>query len=146
MLKQDIEAQVKEALKSGQKDLLETLRFLLSAIKNAEIELQRDATDEDVVSVVQKQVKQHRESVEAYKSAGREDLCQKEQGQLDFLMKFLPQQMPEEDLKKIVQEVLAGLSEEDKNNFGKVMGAVMGKVKGKAEGNTVGKIVKEILG
>lgn len=92
MLKSQIEQQIKEALKAGNRSLVETLRFLISAVKNAEIDLKRDATDEDVIMVVQKQVKQHRESIEAYKSAGRDDLFQAEQAQLEILQGFLPHQ------------------------------------------------------
>lgn len=144
MLKSQIEQQIKEALKAGNRQLVETLRFLISAVKNAEIDLKRDATDEDVVMVVQKQVKQHRESIEAYKSAGRNDLFQAEQAQLEILQGFLPKPLSEEELKVIVQEVISSLPEEEKN-FGKIMGTVMGKVKGRAGGDMVSKIVKENL-
>ena len=78
MLKQDIEQQIKEALKAGDQFSLSTLRFLLSAIKNEEIAKQHEATDEDVIAVVQKQAKQRRESIEAYQKGGRLDLEQKE--------------------------------------------------------------------
>ena len=145
MLKKQIEEQIKEALKAGDRELLETLRFLISEVKNAEIDLKREATDEDVVAVVQKQVKQHRESIEAYKSAGRDDLFQVEKAQLEILQGFLPQQLSEEEVKIIVQETVSSLLEEEKKNFGKVMGIVMGKVKGKAAGDIVNKIVKENL-
>ena len=145
MLRQDIESQMKDALKSGQRDLLETLRFLYSAIKNAEIDLHREATDEDVVTVVQKQVKQHKESIEAFRKAGRTELAAKEEAELNVLTKYLPVQMSEDELRGIAAEVISGLSDEDKKNFGKVMGAVMTKVKGKTDGSTVGRIVKELL-
>ncbi|PIQ70214.1 glutamyl-tRNA amidotransferase [Candidatus Shapirobacteria bacterium CG03_land_8_20_14_0_80_40_19] len=144
MLKSQIEQQIKEALKAGDRRLVETLRFLISAVKNAEIDSRRDATDEDVVMVVQKQVKQHRESIEAFKSAGRDDLFQAEQAQLEILQGFLPRQLSEEEVRVIVQDTVSLLPEEEKN-FGKVMGIIMGKVKGKAGGDLVSKIVKESL-
>ena len=145
MLKNQIEQQTKEALKAGNRQLVDTLRFLISAVKNTEIELKRDATDEEVVMVVQKQVKQHRESIEAYKSAGRDDLFLAEQAQLEILQVFLPKQMSEDELRVIVLEAISLVPEEEKKNFGKVMKVVMEKVKGKAGGDLVGKIVKENL-
>lgn len=141
MLRQDIEQQIKEALKAGNREVLDTLRFLFSAIKNAEIDWKREATDEDVVAVVQKQVKQHRESIEAFQKAGRPELAAKEESELNILVKYLPQQMSEDELRGIVTEIINGLSDDDKKNFGKAMGAVMARVKGKADGNTVGRIV-----
>jgi len=93
---------------------------------------------------VQKQVKQHRESIEAFKSAGRDDLFQAEQAQLEILQGFLPRQLSEEEVRVIVQDTVSLLPEEEKN-FGKVMGIIMGKVKGKAGGDLVSKIVKESL-
>jgi len=145
MLRQDIELGIKEALKSGDQIRLSTLRFLLAAVQNEEIAKQREAADEDVIAVVQKQVKQHKESIEAYEKGGRQELAQKEKNELEILNKFLPQQMSEEEIKKIVDEARASLSEGDKNNFGKVMGMVMAMVKGKADGNLVSKVVKELV-
>lgn len=145
MLKQQIEQQIKDAMKSGNQMLVDTLRFLLSAVKNEEIAKQKEVEDEDVIAVVQKQIKQHRESIEAYQKAGRIELEQKERAELDILNKFLPQQMTEDEVKKIVSEVVSSLSEGDRNNFGKLMSAVMPKVKGKTDGTVVAKLVKEVL-
>jgi len=145
MLKQDIESQIKEALKSGDQMRLSTLRFLLAAIQNEEIAKQKELTEEDVVAVVQRQVKQHRESIEAFQKAHRDDLVQKEQTELQILSKFLPQQLSEEELRKVVEEVVGQLPESEKNNFGKVMGAVIGRVKGKTDGSMVSEVVKEFL-
>jgi uncharacterized protein YqeY len=145
MIKDQIEQQAKEALKAGNRQLVETLRFLISAIKNAEIDLKREANDEDVITVVQKQVKQHRESIEAYKQAGRDDLFLAEQAQLEILQGFLPKQISEEELRTIVLEAISLVPQEEKKNFGKVMKVVMEKVKGKAGGDLVAKIVKENL-
>ena len=145
MLKQNIEQQIKDALKGGDQLRLSTLRFLLSAIKNEEIAKQREATDEDVIAVVQRQVRQHRESIEAFSKGGRSDLASKEEEELKILNTFVPQQLSDDELGKIVQEVINSFTESDQKNFGKVMGAVMAKVKGKADGGKVSKIVKETL-
>jgi len=145
-LKQQVEEQIKESLKKGDKLRLSTLRFLLSAIKNEEIAKQREATDEDVVAVVQRQVKQRLESIEAFQKGGRKDLEQKERDEMAILNTFVPQQLSEEELRKIGEEVIAVLPENEKKNFGRVMSQVMGQVKGRADGNIVSKIVKELLG
>jgi len=145
MLKQDIEQKTKEALKAGDRDLLETLRFLLASINNFEIEKRGEVSDEDVISVVKKQVKQHRESIEAFTNANRLELVEKEQKQLDVLLSYLPQQLSYNEVKVIVKESFDSMPETDKSNFGKIMASVMPKLKGKAEGNVVSQAVKEIL-
>ena len=145
MLKQQIESEIKEAMKAGNREILETLRFLMASIKNYEIETQREATDEDVITMVQRQVKQHKESVEAFVKAGRTELAEKEKRELEILQKFLPAQMSEEEVKAVTVETISSLAEADRKNFGKVMGAVMARVKGRAEGNMVGRVVKELL-
>lgn len=145
MLREQIEQQMKGALKTGDAFLLSTLRFLMASIKNLEIEKRAEATDEDVISVVQKQIKQHRESIEAYQKGGRKDLEEKEKYELGVLLKYLPAQMTEEEVRIVVAEVIGQLPEVDRKNFGKVMGAVMGRVRGKADGGMVSKVVKELL-
>lgn len=145
MLKQQIEEQIKNALKGGEELRLSTLRFLLSAIKNDEIAKQREVTDEEVISVVRHQVKQRKESIEAFQKGGREELAEKERQELEILNKFLPQQLSEEEVKKMVQETIAELPESERKNFGKVMGVVMSRIKGQTEGNIVAKVVKEVL-
>lgn len=144
-LKQQVEEQIKESLKKGDKLRLSTLRFLLSAIKNEEIAKQREATDEDVVAVVQRQVKQRFESIEAFQKGGRKDLEQKERDEMAILNTFVPQQLSEQELRKIVEEVVVSLPESDRKNFGKVMGQTMTRVKGRADGNIVSKVIKELL-
>lgn len=145
MLKQQIEEQIKNALKGGEELRLSTLRFLLSAIKNDEIAKRREVTDEEVISVVRHQVKQRKESIEAFQKGGREELAEKERQELEILNKFLPQQLSEEEVKKMVQETIAELPESERKNFGKVMGVVMSRIKGQTEGNIVAKVVKEVL-
>jgi hypothetical protein len=144
MLKQQIQDQANQALKKGDRELLETLRFLISAIQNAEIDLKKEATDEEVLAVIQRQVKQHRESVEAYEKAGRAELLNREQLQLQILEKFLPQQMSEEELRGEINRILSQLPQGE-NNFGKIIGLVMAQVKGKAEGGLVSRLIREII-
>jgi hypothetical protein len=117
----------------------------LAAIRNEEIAKQAEATDGDVMAVAQKQIKQRREAAEAYRKGRREELAQKEEAEIKILSTFLPQQLSAEEVKKIAQEVIGQMPDEEKNNFGKVMGQVMAQVKGKTDGNNVVKAVKELL-
>jgi len=144
LLKQ-IEEDLKAALKSHNEVVVSTLRFLLAAIKNFQIEKQRDLSDEEIVQIIQRQVKQGRESIAAFELGKRSDLVLKEREEINILSKYLPQQLNKEELEKIVRETIAELKP-TREDFGKVMGQVMAKVKGRAEGGLVSQIVKEAFG
>ena len=146
MLRQEIERGIKEALKSGEALRLSALRLFLAAIQNEEIAKQEPLSDEEVMAIAQRLIKQRRESIAAFEKGGREELAAKERVELQILSNFLPQQLSEDEIRKIVEEVRSNLPETDQNNFGKVMGMAMARLKGKAEGNTVSRVVKEVLG
>ncbi len=148
MLKQQLRDELKESMLA--KDELQTsvLRMLISAITYYEIQkggAGYEASDEDVLLVIDKQVKQRKDSIEQFEKAGRPELAEKEKKEMDMLSKYLPEQMSEEDARKIVEETIAGLGSVTMADMGKVMGAVMPKLKGKVDGNLVGKLVKETL-
>lgn len=145
-LKEQIETDFLEALKSKNSLQLSTLRLLKSAIKNAEIEAKREFEDSDIINIIEKQAKQRRDSIEQYRSAGREDLKAKEEDELQILEKYLPEKLNEEEVREEVRKALEVLSEADRNNFGKAMGASMQALKGKADPAVVTKVVKEALG
>ena len=148
MLKQDLQEQLKQAMKDQDELKKSVLRMLLSAITYYEIQkggAGYEATDEDVLSVIDKQVKQRKDSIEQFEKAGRQELADKEKAEMDMLQKYLPEQMSEEELRNIIKETIAGMGTVTVADMGKVMGAVMPKVKGKADGNLVGKIVREEL-
>jgi len=145
MLKQQIEQEIKDALRAGDQAVLSTLRFLLADIRNKEIEKQAEVTDEDVLAIIQKQVKQHKESIDFYTKGGREDLVSKEQAEVDILNKYLPQQLSAEEVEKIARLVIKNLPLADQTNFGKVMGATMAQVKGQTDGAIVSAAVKKLL-
>lgn len=136
-----------EALKAGDTAKALALRYLLAEIHNAEITKGKDAvlTEEELAAVLQKQVKQRQESVESYRQGNREDLVKKEQGELEMIRSYLPEQMGEEDVKKIVIETIGQVGASSPADMGKVMGAVMPKVAGRADGSLVSKIVHELL-
>lgn len=145
MILEQIQNDLKEAMKAGETDKVSALRFLLSQIKNREIDKRAELTDEEIVSVIAKQVKQRRESVEAFKQGGRDDLVVKEQAELDLLSKYLPQKMGQAELEKIVSGVISQTNASGISDFGKVMKEVMEKVKGQADGGSVSEIVKKQL-
>lgn len=148
MNKQTLQENLKESMLA--KDELKTsvLRMLISAINYYEIQkggAGYQASEEDILSVVQNQVKQRRDSIEQFKNAGRQELADKEQKELEILSVYMPTQMSEEEITKAVKEAIAQTGATTQNDIGKVMGALMPKVKGKADGNLVNSIVKKEL-
>ncbi|OGE10322.1 hypothetical protein A3A60_04755 [Candidatus Curtissbacteria bacterium RIFCSPLOWO2_01_FULL_42_26] len=130
------------ALKGGDGVVVSTLRFLLSAVQNVQIEKKGDLDDEQVVEIIRKDAKEHKESIEAFEKGERADLVQKETKELEVLEKYLPAQMPAADIEKIVDEVISATGATSIADMGKVMGQVMAKVKSRADGNVVSQIVK----
>lgn len=133
------------------KDALTTsvLRLLLSAINYYEIQkggAGYEATEEDVLTVVQKEAKQRRESIEQFQNANRQDLADKEKQELEILQKFLPEQMSEEEVRKLVGDAIIQTGASTMQDIGKVMAVLMPKVKGKADGGLVSKLVREAFG
>lgn len=145
MILEKLQQDLKEALMTGEKERLSVLRFLLAAVHNREIEKQTELTDDDVLAVIRQQVKQHKESIVAYRQGNRADLVAKEQAEMDLLNTYLPQQMGEDELAKIVKDTITAVGATGPADFGKAMGAVMARVKGLADGNQVAAIVKQEL-
>ncbi len=143
MLKEKLSSDLKEAMKAGDAARRDVLRMLTSAIKNKEIEKRTELTDEQILDVISSEVKKRKESIIQFKAGNRNDLAEKEEAEIALLAVYLPEQLGEEELKKIVTETVAGLPDK---NVGNAMKAVMAKVKGKADGNLVGKLVKDALG
>ena len=148
MLKHQLQEELKQAMLA--RDALKTsvLRMLLSAINYYEINkggAGYEATNEDVLSVIQKEVKQRRDSIEQFQKGNRQDLVDKETKELELLKQYLPQQMSEEEVKKLAIEEIRQTGSQSIQNMGKVMKTLMPKLKGKADGGLVSKIVKESL-
>ena len=143
-----IKGDMLEALKSGDKFRADTLRYLLSAIHNAEISKGKGAvlTEEELAELLQKQAKQRQESMAAYKKGDRADLVEKEKKELEIIRGYLPKQLPEGEIKKLAEEAIKEVGAKGPQEMGKVMGALMAKVKGRADGSIVSRVVKELLG
>jgi hypothetical protein len=148
MKTQQLRDELKQSMLAKDTEKTAIIRLILSAIKYYEIQkggAGYEATDEDVLAVIQKEVKQRRDSIEQFQAAGRQDLVDKEQKELDMLQGYLPEQMAEEEIRKLVQEAIAQTGATSIQDMGKVMGALMPKTKGKADGTIVSNIVKEKL-
>lgn len=140
-----ITEELNKALKEKKEVKVSTLRFLISGLKNARIAKGSDLTDEEELSEVARDAKRHKESIEAYEKAGRNDLVDKEKLELEILKSYLPAQLSEEEVSNIVVEVISETGVSNISDMGKVIGAVMAKVKGQADGVVVSRIVKEKL-
>lgn len=147
MLKDKLQEDMKAAMLSKDEEKLSTLRMLKSALQYAEIAKGAgySATDEDVIDVIGKEVKKRRESIELYEKGGRPELADKEKRELEVLMGYLPEQMGEEEVVKLVDEAISSTGATTMQDMGKVMGALMPKVKGKADAAMVSNLVRQKL-
>lgn len=148
MTKQQLKEELKQAMLAKDEEKKSTLRMVISALGYYEIEkggAGYEATEEDIQAVLQKQAKQRKDSIEQFKAAGRDELVEKESKELELIESYLPKQMDESEITKLVEEAIAQTGAANAADMGKVMGALMPKVKGKADGSLVSKIVKEKL-
>lgn len=141
-------ADMKEAMKAKEagKVRLSTIRMAKSAIKNAEIEKKRELTEEEIIEVIAREVKQRRDAMEEYRKAGREDIVQQLEAEVAVLLPYLPEQLDETQLRQLIQEAIAATGAQGPKEMGKVMGYLMPKIKGRADGKLVNQLVKEYLG
>ncbi len=137
---------MKNALKSGDKARLGVLRMTLAQLKDERIRLQKELTDEDVIRILAKGVKSRKDSVESYRSGGREDLAEKEAFEISVLEQYLPEQMSEEDVRAVVAEIIKQTGAGSMKDMGRVMGPAMARLKGQADGKMVQNIVRSLLG
>ncbi len=136
----------KAAMKARDEVRKNTLSFARAAIKQVEVDTRKELDEQDVIAILNKQVKMRRDALADFEKAGRADLADSYKAEIAILEEYLPAQLGEEDIKKIVGEAAAELGiEGGKQNMGKLMKAVMPKVKGLADGNAVRKIIEEFL-
>lgn len=147
-LKEKIISDLKDAMRNGDTLRRDTLRLIDSAVKNTEIEKKKRETglsDEEVLEVFARAVKQRQDSIRQFEEGGRSDLAEKEKLELDILMPYLPAQLSKEVISKVVAEVIAQTGAVGVGDLGKVMGQAMAKMKGEADGNIVREIAKGLL-
>lgn len=139
---------LKEAMKSGDAFRRDTLRLVQSAVKNVAIDKHKapaEFSDSEIEEVLRRLVKQRKDSIEQYRAGGREDLASSEEAELKLLAAYLPQAMPEAELRALVEEALKESGITEKSKMGQAMGMVMKKVAGRASGDDVRKMVETLL-
>jgi len=147
MLKEKINELMKEAMKSGDKVKLETLRSIRAAfIEFDKSGSGKELNEEEEIKIINSLVKKRKESIEIFEKANRLDLAEKEKMELEILQSFLPSQLSEEEISKKLDEIIQQLGASDPKDFGKVMGVAMKEFKGRADGKVVQSLVKAKLG
>ncbi len=163
MLKQQIQNAVNEALKSGDQLMAGTLRMLLASVitkekeKRYKISKQKPElkeenlvkesflTDEEIIEVISSEIKKRKDAVVLYEKGNRQELADKEKKEIEVLKKYLPEQLPEEELKKLVEESISNVGAKEIKDMGRIMADLMPKVKGKADSGEISRIIKELL-
>jgi len=146
-MKDSLKRDLWQALRDGDKQRKLTIRMLQAAIINAEKagDSPRELTEENILEIIARQVKQRRESIDAYQKGNRQDLVEEEQIQLSILLEYLPKQMTREEIVASAQQALAEVEATGPQDMGKVMRHLMPSLKGKADGRTVNQVVRELL-
>tara|TARA_Y100000590_G_C15150385_1_gene799622 strand:+ start:42 stop:488 length:447 start_codon:yes stop_codon:yes gene_type:complete len=145
MLRETLDSDLKQAMRNKEALKRTVLRTMLSEIRNAEINSQTTLDDEGIISVLTKQVQQRKDSVEAYEAANRQDLVEKETAEINIISVYLPEQLPQEEVERIIEDVISQSGSSSLDDMGKVMGLVMPQVKGRADGKIVNAIVTKKL-
>ena len=144
-LNDQINSEIKQAMKAGDKLTLDVLRMVSAAIKNKEIEIRpqnKEITDDDIVQIIKTQVKKRREAADLYQKGSRSDLADKELNEIKVIERYLPQQMDEQAISKILDKIIAQTPTKE---FGPLMKEVMQELKGKADASLISKLLKTKL-
>ncbi len=136
---------MKQAMKNKEKDKLSVIRMLKASIQNEALKQRQDLTDDEELTVLSRELKQRKDSLQEFENAGRSDLVDKVRTELVYVEAYMPEQLSEEDISKIVQQTIEEVNATSKADMGRVMGALMPKVKGKADGSLVNKLVQQHL-
>jgi hypothetical protein len=142
MLKEEIQKRIISALKRKNQTELKVLRFILSQINYAEIDKKQKLTDQDIILLMQKEMKKRLEAIEMFKKSNRTDIVMDEENQVDIIKEFLPKQLSEDEIEKIIEKVI---SIDENANMGMIIRKVMEETKGKADGKIIAEIVKQKL-
>ena len=145
MISDRLESDMKTAMKAGEKVKLNVIRMLRAELKNARIDRGEDLSESEEQKVLASYAKKRKEAMETYEQAGRQDLADKEQAEYDMVMAYLPEQMSESDLEKVVRAKVEETGAQSPRDMGKVMKAVMAEVGSSADGGAVSAMVKKVL-
>ena len=144
-LLQTIDSDLATAMKEHEASRVSVLRMLKSSIKNEEIKLGHELSDEEIMAVLKREAKQRRDSIEQFEKADRDDLASTEKTELETIKSYLPEQLTDEELIKVVDEVISETGASSPAEMGVVIGAVIKQVGSRADGSAVARIVKERL-
>jgi len=144
-LREKINNDVKEAMKAKETKKRDALRLLTSAFKQIEVDERKELSDEDVIKIIQTQVKRRNDAATQYRDAGRDDLLQIELDEISFYEVYLPAQMSDEELSSALKEIIAKVGATTAKDMGKVMGAASKELAGKADGKRISECVKSLL-
>jgi uncharacterized protein YqeY len=144
-LQQRIESAMRDAMRERDSQRTTTLRMAMAAAHNRRIELRRDLTDDEVIDVLSKQVKQRRESVELYRKAGHTERADAEDSEAAILREFLPQQLSEAEVEELARATIAETGASGPADLGRVMGSLSARTRGRADGRMVSEIVRRLL-
>ena len=144
-LLKDITNEMYSSMKSGDKEKANALRTLISKLKDQQIKLRKDISDEETLKIIKTLVKQRKESAEIYSKAGREELAEKENFEISILNNYLPKLMSEEDVLSLIKKIVDEMNAKDLSDIGKVMPSVMKRGKGKVDGKVANRILRSLL-
>jgi len=144
-LREKIGQDLKEAMKAKDVEKRDALRLLTSAFKQIEVDERKELSDDDVIKIIQKQVKSRNDSIDQYKKADRQDLVDKEQSEIDVYEVYLPKQLSDDELSDAVKAIISNVGAESMKDMGKVMGNASKELAGKADGKRINECVKKLL-
>jgi len=144
-LREKINQDLKEAMKAKDVEKRDALRLLTSAFKQIEVDERKELSDDDVIKIIQKQVKSRNDSIDQYKKADRQDLVDKEQSEIDVYEVYLPKQLSDDELSDAVKAIISNVGAESMKDMGKVMGNASKELAGKADGKRINECVKKLL-
>lgn len=145
MLEEKIRTDLNDAMKNRDSEKVGTLRFLLAAIKNVTIEKRQPLSDDEVISVIQKQIKSRNDSIELYRTGGREGLAEKEQREIAIIQAYLPVQLSDDELENLIKNAIRETGAVSRKDMGKVMSHLSSEIAGKADKGKVAQIAGKLL-
>ncbi len=144
-LKQQLQTDLKAAMVAKENFKRDTIRFLMSAIKQIEVDERRELSDEDILKIIQKSLKQREDSIAQYKEAGREDLWQKEEAEAEILKSYLPKQLTPEELETEIAQIIKSVGATSMKEMGSVMKEAKEKIGSRSDGKQISEMVKKLL-
>ena len=144
-LKEQITADMKSAMKNGDKGRLATIRLILAAVKQVEVDTREDVDDQSMLAILDKMAKQRRESISQFEQAEREDLVAKETQELNIITEFLPKALSEEEISELIDQAMQDTAASSMKDMGKVMGILKPQIQGRADMGKVSQLIKSRL-